>query len=193
MAQPYGICWDLGDVIFSEETEVKSRDGVTQRVTLVPGIDELIRSLAGRGIPMAIISDTKRGACENVLAQHGLEDCFAHRTISEELGVEKPDEAMFVTACEALKIPPGRLVMVGNHYYRDIEGARAVGMMTIWFHWNDRYPSPKETPAAGYVARDASQLRSAIDDWVVSLDGGSRLGWTVPVEALRNRGTGSSA
>jgi HAD superfamily hydrolase (TIGR01549 family) len=174
MAQGYGICWDLGDVIFSEDTEVKSPDGVTQRVTLVPGVGELIRSFARRGVPMAIISDTKRGACENVLAQHGLEDCFAHRTISEELGVEKPHQSMFVTTCQALKIPPGRLVMVGNHYYRDIEGAQAVGMATIWFHWNDRYPGPKETPAAKYVARDASQLATAIDDWVASLGPGSR-------------------
>jgi len=188
MTRPYGICWDLGDVIFSEDTEVKSDAGVTQRVTLVPGIGELIRLLAERGVPMAIISDTKRGACENVLAQHGLEDCFAHRTISEELGVEKPDEAMFVTTCEALKIPSGRLVMVGNHYYRDFEGARAVGMMTIWFHWNDRYPSPKQTPAAGYVARDASQVRSAIDDWVASLDAGSRSGSSPPVDAFGHLG-----
>ena len=45
-APAFGICWDLGDVIFSEDTEVKTADGVTERVVLVPGIGELLGSLA---------------------------------------------------------------------------------------------------------------------------------------------------
>ncbi len=44
---------------------------------------------------------------------------------------------MFVSTCKALDIPPERLAMVGNHYYRDVEGASQVGMTTMWFHWND--------------------------------------------------------
>ncbi len=165
-----GICWDLGDVIFSEETEIKTVDGITQTVVLVPGMGELIRSLAGNGIAMAIISDTRVGACENVLSQHGLENCFLHWTISEALGVEKPHEDMFLTTSKALGIPLSRLAMVGNHYYRDIEGARRAGMTAIWFHWNDRYPSPAETPAAHYTVGDASELAVAIGDWLASLD-----------------------
>ncbi|HUB69837.1 MAG TPA: HAD family hydrolase [Acidimicrobiales bacterium] len=165
----YGICWDLGDVIFSEETEVKTADGVTDSVTLVPGIGGLLGALARCKIPMAIVSDTRIGACENVLGPHGLEDCFVHRTISESLGVEKPHPAMFVSTCRALNLPPERMAMIGNHYYRDVEGANRVGMTTIWFHWNDRYPSPKVPSAADYIARDALELAAAIKDWVTEL------------------------
>lgn len=167
---PYGVCWDLGDVIFAEDTEVKNADGITERVVLVPGIGELLLSLAARGIPMGIVSDTRIGACENVLDPHGLRSCFAHWAISEELGVEKPHETMFTSAAVALGIPPGRLAMVGNHYYRDIEGASRVGMTSIWFNWNDRYPSPDPAPAADYVAADAAGLASAIEHWIASLD-----------------------
>ena len=49
----FSLCWDLGDVLFCEETEVKASNGVTERVALVPGVGELVRSLAARGIPMA--------------------------------------------------------------------------------------------------------------------------------------------
>lgn len=167
---PYGICWDLGDVIFAEDTEVKNAAGVTERVVLVPGIRPLLRRLAARGIPMAIVSDTRIGACENVLDPHGLRGCFTHWTISEALGVEKPHEAMFTSAAEALGIPPGRLAMVGNHYHRDIEGASRAGLTSIWFHWNDRYPSPDPAPAAAYVATDAASLAAAIDRWIASLE-----------------------
>lgn len=168
----YAICWDLGDVIFSEDTEVKTADGVTDIVTLVPGIGELLRELAGRRIPMAIVSDTRIGACEKVLGQHGLEECFVHRTISESLGVEKPHPAMFLSTCSALDIPPQRMAMVGNHYYRDVEGASQVGMTAIWFHWNENYPSPQVPSAADYVVANAVELSAAINDWLAGLGSG---------------------
>ncbi len=164
----YGICWDLGDVIFAEDTEIKDTAGITERVVLVPGVGELLLSLARRGIPMAVVSDTRIGACENVLEPHGLRECFAHWTISEALGVEKPHELMFTSAAQALGLPLERLAMVGNHYYRDVEGASNAGMTAIWFHWNDRYPSPDATPAADYVATDAAALAAAIEQWVES-------------------------
>jgi HAD superfamily hydrolase (TIGR01549 family) len=167
----YGICWDLGDVIFSEETEIKNADGITDRVVLVPGIGELLLSLAARGIPMAIVSDTRIGACENVLDPHGLRECFAHWTISEALGIEKPHRRMFTSAAEGLGIPPERLAMVGNNYYRDVEGARKAGLTAIWFRWNDRYPAPDPAPAADYVVQDAASLALAIEHWMGSLSG----------------------
>jgi len=169
-SRPYGICWDLGDVIFDEATELKTPEGVTEQVVLVPGVGELLRSLAGRGIPMAIVSDTRIGACENVLGPHELAGCFRHHTISEAIGVEKPDPAMFLVTSQALAIPLGRLAMVGNNYERDVVGARAVGMAAIWFCWNDRYPVPDPAPAADYVARDAAELATVIDDWIATLD-----------------------
>jgi FMN phosphatase YigB (HAD superfamily) len=165
----YGICWDLGDVIFSEETKVKTADGVTDSVTLVPGIGEFPGAQAGRRIPMAIVSDTRTGVCENVLGPHGLEKCFVHRTISESFGVEKPHPAMFVSTCKALNLPPERMAMSGNDYYRDVEGANRVGMTTTWFHWNDRYPSPKVRSAADYIAHHALELAAAIKDWVTEM------------------------
>jgi HAD superfamily hydrolase (TIGR01549 family) len=166
----FAICWDLGDVIFSEDTEVKSANGVTQHVVLVPGIGEIIRRLFARGIPMAIVSDTQIGSCENVLNLHGLTGCFAHWTISAALGVEKPHKSMFTSASNALGLPPERIAMVGNNYKRDVEGACNAGMTAIWFHWNERYPAPASTPAAHYVAHDAAGLSEVIDDWIASLD-----------------------
>ena len=121
---------------------------------------------------MAIVSDTRIGACENVLGPHGLEKCFVHRTISESLGVEKPHPAMFVSTCRALNLPPERMAMIGNHYYRDVEGANRVGMTTIWFHWNDRYPSPKVPSAADYIAATRSswlpRSRTGSPSWDLS-------------------------
>lgn len=165
----WGICWDLGDVVFDEATEVMTPDGVTASAELVPGVGELIRSLHARRVPMAVVSDTRIGACEAVLGAHGLTDCIAHAVISEEIGVEKPHPAMFLAASDLLGIAPCRLAMVGNNYGRDVVGAHGVGMTTVWFHWNDRYPAPTGA-VADYVATDADELRDALERWIASLD-----------------------
>jgi FMN phosphatase YigB (HAD superfamily) len=164
-----GLCWDLGDVIFTEDTEIKTPEGVTLEVELVPGIGELLRDLAAGGTPMAIVSDTAVGSCENVLGPHDLTGCFTHWSISAVLGVEKPHPIMFTSAVEALRLPPSRLAMIGNNYHRDIEGAAAAGLTPIWFHWNDRYPAPPGASAARYEARDAAELAVAINEWMATL------------------------
>jgi putative hydrolase of the HAD superfamily len=49
---------------------------------------------------------------------------------------------MFRSALDAMGISPDAyrdVVMVGNNLQRDIKGANAMGLITIWFHWNDRY------------------------------------------------------
>jgi putative hydrolase of the HAD superfamily len=51
---------------------------------------------------------------------------------SEECGCEKPAPEIFLAALRALDIESGEAVMVGDKYDLDIEGAKRVGMETIW-------------------------------------------------------------
>lgn len=156
------VFWDLGDSIMQETTEEKV-DGVTQRAELIPGVKDVIFALRAQGVPQAIVADTRVGTCENVLRQHGLADCFAVRAISETLGVIKPDPLMFETALQGLGIPEderSRVAMIGNNLARDIKGANALGITSVWFHWNDRYPKvpadASERP--DFEVRNAAEL-----------------------------------
>jgi HAD superfamily hydrolase (TIGR01549 family) len=136
------VLFDLGDVIMREETEEKV-DGVTQRADLHPGMADLLRDLHDRGIPLALVADTRDGTYRNVLGMHGLFDLFGAFAISDQLGVEKPHRRMFEHALEALGIPEpewGSVAMVGNNLSRDIRGANALGLVSIWLVWNQRYP-----------------------------------------------------
>lgn len=157
------VLFDLGDVIMVEETEVK-RDGVTQRADVYPEMADLLRDLRERGLPLGLVADTRDGTYRNVLGMHGLFDLFDAFAISDHLGVEKPDRKMFVHALKQLGIPKSdwsQVAMVGNNLARDIRGANAVGLITIWMVWNDRYPcvcaDDAETPA--YQVSNASALQ----------------------------------
>jgi HAD superfamily hydrolase (TIGR01549 family) len=137
------IFFDLGDVIMREETEEKI-DTVTQRADLVPGMAALLHDLQQQGQRLGLVADTREGTYLNVLGQHGLLDCFAVFAISDLLGCEKPDRRMFLHALAALEIGPddwGRVVMVGNNLARDVLGANALGLISVWMAWNDRYPT----------------------------------------------------
>ena len=124
-----------------EATEVKDSEGTTQQAELIPGMAEALRGFKGQGHRLALVADSRPGTPPNVLRQHGLYELFECLAISEVAGAAKPDPRIFRVALDALGIPEsdyGRVVMVGNHLERDIAGANRLGLISVFFHWNDR-------------------------------------------------------
>lgn len=157
------IFFDLGDTIMDEGTEVKDAELTTQHADLIPGMGEAIRWCKERVGRLALVADTRPGTAANVLAQHQLADSFDYLAISEIVGVEKPDPLIFLAALDAFGIQPadyGRVAMVGNNLERDIAGARQLGLMTIFLHWNERRRTvpltADETP--DYTVTSAAEL-----------------------------------
>jgi putative hydrolase of the HAD superfamily len=147
------LFFDLGDTLMIEETEVKDAEGTTLRADLVPGAAQAVRRFKRAGYPLALVADSRPDTPPNVLRQHGLLALFDCLAISEVVGASKPDARMFRTALDALGIAPrdyGRVAMVGNHLERDILGANRLGLISVFFHWNDRRrsapQSAEETP-----------------------------------------------
>ena len=139
--QILAICFDFGDTLCDEATEVKDGDRTTLRADLIPGAAEMLHELKRRGYPLALVADGRPGTYTNVLGQHNVLDLFDVLTISEHVGCEKPDPRMFVTALEELGIAReayGRTLMVGNHLERDVKGANRVGMLSVWLDWAPR-------------------------------------------------------
>jgi putative hydrolase of the HAD superfamily len=135
------ICLDSGDTLVDEGTEVKDAGGVVQTGELIPGAAELVRTLHAQGRRLALVADGPAKTFTNVLGAHGLYDLFAVHAISEVVGVEKPDPAIFLFALRQLGVAcheHGRTVMVGNNLARDIAGANALGMVTVWLDWAPR-------------------------------------------------------
>ena len=135
------ICFDFSDTLADEATEVKDSSNTTLSAELISTGDELIRELKRREYPLALVADGRPDTCPNALTRHGLLDNFDAFAVSEETGVEKPDGPMFTCALAQLNIPPqhhGRTVMVGKYLARDIKGANALGMISVWIDWSPR-------------------------------------------------------
>lgn len=131
---------------------------------LRPGIDDLLRRLAARGLALGIVANQPASAAER-LRRVGIAQYFQHLGLSGTVGVRKPDPAIFLGAAEALGVPPVRCVMVGDRIDNDIAPAKALGMAAIRFrsgrHARQQPRGPSEAPDADVV--DVLELERAIE------------------------------
>lgn len=101
--------------------------------SVLPGAAEVVRELAKR-YPLTIISNGFKEVQYYKFAHSGLEDCFAHTIISEEVGINKPQPDIFRIALEMNGVTADEAVMIGDSYTSDIAGAKAAGIDQIWLH-----------------------------------------------------------
>ncbi len=156
------VCFDFGDTLVDEASEVKDETLTSLRGELIPGAGELLHELKRRGYRLALVADGRPGTYANVLTQHGLHELFEAFAISELLETAKPDERMFTHALQAMGIAPadyGRTVMVGNRLERDVKGANRVGMISVWLDWSSRYAKQP----ADASERPAFTIRQLLD------------------------------
>jgi putative hydrolase of the HAD superfamily len=66
--------------------------------------------------------------------------------ISEEVGIAKPDPAIFAEALRLANVTPEDAIVIGDSPEFDIAGARAAGIRSIWVNRTGR-PWPSDLPA----------------------------------------------
>ena len=163
------ICLDCGDTLADESTEVKDEHGVTLKADLIPGVADMVRDIVKRGYPLALVADGPTGTFENILTQHDLHNLFDFFSISQQVGAIKPNARMFTNALDQLGIAKtdySRVVMVGNNLERDIKGANALGLISVFLSWsNKRTHTPAdETEVPQYTIKTPAELLSLLDN-----------------------------
>ena len=163
------ICFDFGDTLDDQGTEIKDDALTTLEAALIPGTAELLRELKRRGYPLAIVSNGPVNSIPNVLEQHGVYDLFEVSAISQGLGVEKPDPRIFRHALDYLGVSEkdyGRTIMVGNDLGADVAGANSLGMISVWLNWSprDRKIPSGELEVPCYTINRPLALLPIIDD-----------------------------
>src|SRR5215218_1016031 len=84
-----------------------------------PDAPRVIDGLKGRGLLVAVISNTEDGRVREALEAAGLADRFDVVVVSHLVGVSKPDPAIFRHALELLGVEPDAAVFVGDSYAHD--------------------------------------------------------------------------
>jgi putative hydrolase of the HAD superfamily len=103
--------------------------------SLVPGIEDCLRSLHGR-YKIGIISDaivTPGSGLRQILRDYGLFQYFDHFVFSDEAGASKPAARVFDLATSGLGVSAGELAHVGDRPGNDIAGPNAYGSHSVLY------------------------------------------------------------
>lgn len=90
-------------------------------------------------VPMGIITNGFTALQQARLERTGFHDYFSALVISEQVGVPKPDAAIFDYALEKMGNPDrSRVLMVGDTPESDILGGMNAGVKTCWIDHGTR-------------------------------------------------------
>ncbi len=94
------------------------------------GAIETLGALRSRGFPLGLISMCGPGTPEMWRASRlaGLVDV---EVFSSEVGLRKPDPAIYLYACERLDVDPPDCLYCGDGSYRELTGATELGMTAV--------------------------------------------------------------
>jgi len=96
-----------------------------------PDTEPVLRVLHEHGLRVAVVSDIHYDIRAH-FERHGLNDYVDAYVLSFEHGVQKPDPDVYERALEAVRVPAGRALMVGDRASHD-GAAAAVGIATYIF------------------------------------------------------------
>lgn len=101
---------------------------------LLPGAQALIDALSGK-VKMGIITNGFTQLQTIRLERVGLKDQFFPLVISEQVGIAKPDVAIFEHAFAQMNHPAkDQILMVGDNPHSDIQGGINAGIDTCWLN-----------------------------------------------------------
>ena len=149
MEKKWILCFDCGDTLVDEGTQVFDENGDVLSAEPIPGAAEAIRYFHEHGWRLALVADGTVRSFENILKRLDLWDLFETHVISEAVGELKPSPKMFNTARINMGLPEdgfSRMVMFGNNRLRDIKGANGVGMVSVLLDWSPRYVKTASRP-----------------------------------------------
>ncbi len=112
-----------------------------------------------------------RGACRDRFHW-----AIRHVTVTGAMGLRKPDTRTFHDALQSIGVDASNAAHVGHDPYRDVHGAQASGMRSIWW-FAKPYPIRQRPFDARTVTSSKSRTRSR--PWQVARPNPEGAGWGV--------------
>jgi putative hydrolase of the HAD superfamily len=111
-------------------TQTAARSWRYPPAALFPDAEKAVRQLTGR-YRVGILAN-QPGAARRALERDGIAPYIDFWVLSGEVGLAKPDPAIFAYAVELAGCPEDTVAYVGNRLDNDIRPARRAGLRPIW-------------------------------------------------------------
>jgi putative hydrolase of the HAD superfamily len=107
-------------------------DAMNRSYELFDDVLSCLVALRERTLRLGVITNNDGPHQRRKLAMVGLSDAFDVVAISGEVGVGKPDPAIFAHACTEIGVDPGAALHVGDRLDTDALGAQGAGLLGVW-------------------------------------------------------------
>jgi putative hydrolase of the HAD superfamily len=114
-------------------------DSLDAHLTLFDDALPCLASLRERGLLLGLITNNEALHQRRKISSVGLDGLFDAVVISGEVGVAKPDEAIFAHACRAVGVEPSQALHVGDNLRADALGAYGAGLRGVWLDRDGRH------------------------------------------------------
>ena len=141
--------------VLAEQLSEDFLNMTTARFSLLEGAEELVRYLAKK-YPLTVVTNGFVEVQYEKFDKSGLRDCFSHIVLSEEVGCQKPNPRIFEEALRMNGLQAEDVVMIGDSWSSDIQGAINAGIDQIWIR-KSKDPLP-EGQSATYLVQSLSEV-----------------------------------
>ena len=146
--------------VLAEQLSEDFLNMTTARFSLLPGAEELVRYLAAK-YPLTVVTNGFVEVQYEKFDKSGLRDCFAHIVLSEEVGCQKPNPRIFEEALRMNGLQAEDVVMIGDSWNSDIQGAINAGIDQIWIRKNKEQGTKSQDTieqTATYIVQSLSEV-----------------------------------
>lgn len=128
-------CFDESMVRFASGVH---RDLERETYQLFEDARELAARVRDARIPLVLITNGAADTQREKLRALGIEEWFDAVVISGEVGIAKPDPAVFSLAVKGLSTDPEDVWHVGDSLTTDVAGAKGAGLTAVWLNRTER-------------------------------------------------------
>jgi putative hydrolase of the HAD superfamily len=116
-----------------------------------------------RRLPVGLITNGSSDTQWEKIRRLGLDTLIKTCLVSGDVGVAKPDPAIFRLAIDKLGVAPEHAWHVGDSLFSDVGGAKATGLTAIWLN-REGTTRPDDAPVPDYEIRSLAELESLLAD-----------------------------
>lgn len=146
--------------VLAEQLSEDFLNMTTAHFSLLEGAEELVRYLAKK-YPLTVVTNGFVEVQYEKFDKSGLRDRFAHIVLSEEVGCQKPNPRIFEEALRMNGLQAEDVVMIGDSWSSDIQGAINAGIDQIWIKKSKEQGTKNQdtiVQTATYIVHNLSEV-----------------------------------
>ena len=141
------LVFDWGNTLMVDFPQYHGKMKDWPEIKVIHGVEETLSNLSNQ-YHLVLATNAENSSKKDIhqaLTRGNLDEYFSHIYNFQELRVKKPSPEFFYKIQKSVNCQPNEIVMIGDDYKTDMNGAKQAGWKAIWFNPN-KITAPAHLP-----------------------------------------------